>query len=55
MKFLPKKNNFVGSKGKPVARPVKTVLEESRGTFSKSIFHTICYYNQMDNACARKD
>ena len=33
----------------------KVVLEQSRGTKSKSLFHSLCYHNQMDNACAGKD
>ena len=38
-----------------VSRGGKIDLEESRGTLSESIFHTIYHNNQMDNVCARKD
>ena len=30
-------------------------LEESRGTKSESLFHTLCYYNQMYKVYAGKD
>ena len=30
------------------------VLEESRGTKSKSLVHTPCYQNQIDNVCPEK-
>ena len=32
----------------------KIVLEESRGTKPESLFHTLCYHNQMDIKCAGK-
>ena len=37
------------------SRGGKIVLEESRGTLSESVFHTIYHHNQLDNVCTRKD
>ena len=33
----------------------KIVLEGSRVKKSKSLFHALCYHNQMDNVCSGKD
>ena len=44
---------------KPIAMAVpwewQSVLEESLGTKFESMFHTLCYHNQMDNVSDRKD
>ena len=33
----------------------KILLEELSGTKSKSIFHTLCRHNQMDDVCVQEN
>ena len=37
-----------------VLKDGKVVLGESVGTKTENLFHNSCYYNEMENVCARK-